>query len=101
MSGYTELIQNLKSCCFGCKLWDGFECCLNGDCTAHTRLKAADAIEELIADRKIGKWERTSKNLMACSACGNCVVDYRISGMFFCPSCGAKMDIPDVEEGKE
>ena len=38
-----------------------------------------------------GQWERTSKSLMACSVCGNCVVDDRISGMFFCPNCGADM----------
>lgn len=39
-----------------------------------------------------GRWERTSKSLMVCTACGNCVVDDRISGMFYCPNCGAKMD---------
>lgn len=38
-----------------------------------------------------GRWERTSKSLMACSACGNCVVDDRIGGLFFCPNCGADM----------
>ena len=39
-----------------------------------------------------GRWERASKSLMVCTACGNCVVDDRISGMFYCHNCGAKMD---------
>ena len=51
------------------------------------KIPAVDAVEV-----KHGRWERTSKSLMACSACGNCVVDDRISGLFFCPNCGARMD---------
>lgn len=45
-----------------------------------------------VAPVRHGRWERTSKSLMVCTACGNCVVDDRISGMFYCPNCGAKMD---------
>lgn len=44
-----------------------------------------------------GRWERTSKSLMVCTACGNCVVDDRISGMFYCPNCGAKMQVESNE----
>lgn len=45
-----------------------------------------------VAPVRHGRWERASKSLMVCTACGNCVVDDRISGMFNCPNCGAKMD---------
>ena len=38
-----------------------------------------------------GEWIRTSKNLYACSNCGNCIIGERTSGMFFCPHCGADM----------
>lgn len=44
---YDELIKQLRASCEDCKLWDGYICCLKGDCTAQTRLQAADAIEEL------------------------------------------------------
>ncbi len=46
-----------------------------------------------VAPRGMGKWTRASKNLMACSACGNCVVYDRISSLFYCPNCGAKMEV--------
>lgn len=38
-----------------------------------------------------GEWRRTTKNLSACSACGNCVLTDRTGGYFFCPNCGADM----------
>lgn len=44
---YEELIKRLRASCEDCKLWDGYRCYLKGDCTAQTRLQAADAIEEL------------------------------------------------------
>lgn len=44
---YEELINSLKSVCYGCKMWDSEKCCLKGDCLDQTRLEAADAIEEL------------------------------------------------------
>ena len=46
---YDELVGRLRASCESCKLWDGEKCCLKGDCSAHTRLEAADAIEELAA----------------------------------------------------
>ena len=49
---YDELVKRLKSQCYDCKLWDGEKCCLKGDCSAHTRLEAADAIEELLKAAK-------------------------------------------------
>lgn len=45
---YDELIKRLRASCENCKLWDGYKCCLKGECSAHTRLEAADAIEELM-----------------------------------------------------
>ena len=42
---YEELIKRLKASCYNCKLWDGYKCCLKGECTTQTRLEAADAIE--------------------------------------------------------
>ena len=48
---YEELIKRLRASCEGCKLWDGYRCCLKGDCTAQTRLQAADAIEKLLAEQ--------------------------------------------------
>ena len=47
---YDELVGRLRASCESCKLWDGEKCCLKGDCSAHTRLEAADAIEELICE---------------------------------------------------
>jgi len=52
---YDELIKRLKTSCDICKLWDGYKCCLKGECTAQTRLKAADAIEELEKDLERSK----------------------------------------------
>ncbi len=46
---YDELIKRLRTSCESCKLWDGYKCCLKGECSAQTRLQAADAIEELRA----------------------------------------------------
>lgn len=51
-----------------------------------------------VAPVRHGRWERASKSLMVCSACGNCVVDDQISGMFNCPNCGAKMDTEEDHE---
>lgn len=56
---YDELIKRLKSQCYDCKLWDGEKCCLKGDCSAHTRLEAADTIEELSKELERSKeWEK-------------------------------------------
>ena len=54
---YDELIERLRASCESCKLWDGYKCCLKGECSAQKSLQAADAIEELsniqIAPEKI------------------------------------------------
>ena len=44
---YEDLIKRLRVTCGDCKLWDGYKCCLKGECSAQTRLQAADTIEEL------------------------------------------------------
>ena len=44
---YEELIKRLRVTCGSCKLWDGYKCCLKGECSAQKSLQAADAIEEL------------------------------------------------------
>lgn len=49
---YDELIERLKASCESCKLWDGYKCCLKGECSAQKSLQAADAIEELLASCK-------------------------------------------------
>ena len=46
---YEELIKRLRVTCESCKLWDGYKCCLKGECSAQKSLQAADAIEDLIA----------------------------------------------------
>lgn len=46
---YDELVKRLRASCESCKLWDGYKCCLKGECSAQTRLQAADTIEELAA----------------------------------------------------
>ena len=56
---YDELIKRLRASCESCKLWDGYKCCLKGECSAQTRLQAADAIEELSKDRD--NWKATAK----------------------------------------
>lgn len=45
---YEELIKRLRVSCESCKLWDGYKCCLKGECSAQKSLQAADAIEDLI-----------------------------------------------------
>lgn len=49
---YEELIKRLKELCYNCTLWNGYKCCLKGECIAQTRLEAADAIEELLKAAK-------------------------------------------------
>lgn len=44
---YNELIKRLRVSCESCKLWDGYKCCLKGECSAQKSLQAADTIEEL------------------------------------------------------
>ena len=44
---YSKLIKQLRASCESCKLWDGYKCCLKGECSAQKSLQAADAIEEL------------------------------------------------------
>ena len=44
---YDELIKRLRVSCESCKLWDGYKCCLKGECSAQKSLQAADTIEEL------------------------------------------------------
>jgi len=44
---YDDLVKRLRVTCGSCKLWDGYKCCLKGECSAQTRLQAADAIEFL------------------------------------------------------
>ena len=38
-----------------------------------------------------GEWKKTSKNLSACSVCGNCILTERVDSNFYCPCCGARM----------
>lgn len=45
---YENIAKQLRESCHDCKLWDGYECCLRGDCTGQVRLQAADAFEELL-----------------------------------------------------
>ena len=52
MEMYENLVKRLRESCRDCKLWDGNECCLDGDCTGRVRLQAADAIEELLRKEK-------------------------------------------------
>lgn len=49
---YEDLVRRLRVTCGNCKLWDGYKCCLKGECSAQTRLQAADAIEELLKAAK-------------------------------------------------
>ena len=44
---HDELIKRLRVSCESCKLWDGYKCCLKGECSAQKSLQAAEAIEEL------------------------------------------------------
>jgi len=55
---FDELIKRLRVTCGSCKLWDGYKCCLKGECSAQTRLQAADAIEELGKPKWIPVTER-------------------------------------------
>ena len=58
---YDELIKRLRITCVGCKLWDGYKCCLKGKCSEQKRLQAADAIEEL--QKQLQKSEVDNINL--------------------------------------
>ena len=44
---------------------------------------------------KHGEWKQTLRNLYSCSVCGNWVLTDRITGYFYCPSCGAKMGVQE------
>lgn len=63
-----ELIKRLRASCESCKLWDGYKCCLKGECSAQKSLQAADAIEEL--QQVTTHYEEESKGwwLAACDA---------------------------------
>ena len=50
---YDELIKRLRVTCGSCKLWDGYKCCLKGECSAQKSLQAADTIEELCKSKWI------------------------------------------------
>ena len=65
---YSELIKRLRASCESCKLWDGYKCCLKGECSAQKSLQAADAIEEL--KQITTHYEEESKGwwLAACDA---------------------------------
>ena len=52
---YDELIKRLRVSCESCKLWDGYKCCLKGECSAQKSLQAADVIEELQEDLERSK----------------------------------------------
>ena len=48
MTDYKDLIVRLRlNCCRYCKLWDGTGCRLDGDCSSHAKLEAANAIEAM------------------------------------------------------
>ena len=52
---YDELSKRLRASCESCKLWDGYKCCLKGECSAQKSLQAADSIEELQKDLERSK----------------------------------------------
>lgn len=72
---YDELVKRLRESCHNCKLWDGCECRLDGDCTGQGRLQAADAIEELSKPRWIPVTERLPEKYQWCLVVGDNLYD--------------------------
>ena len=71
---YDELVKRLRTSCESCKLWDGYKCCLKGECSAQTRLQAADAIEDLSA--AVEGYE-SSTNMVLVEKDGETVIEFQ------------------------
>lgn len=95
MHEYIEREMALTALCGDCCAKDCDK--ENNPCNDYHNLKHIPAAD--VAPVRHGKWERD--DYWRCSACEIKFLYPRANYYSYCPYCGAEMDVPDTDVGKE